>query len=435
MKKFFIETYGCQMNFSDSEIVVSVLKEIDYEITTDIKEADLILLNTCSIREKAEQRIWNRLKHIHALRRNKSGLKVAVIGCMAERLKDRLIEGSFAVDIVAGPDSYRDLPNLIQLSSTGQKAANIQLSIEETYQDIAPTRYDTNGVSAYISIMRGCENYCSYCVVPYTRGRERSREPQTIVDECRRLVTQGYKEVTLLGQNVNSYRWDTVDFPQLMQMVANVSPELRIRFCTSHPKDLSNELLGVIAVNENICKSIHLAVQSGSTKVLKAMNRKYTREWYLDRVEAIRRIVPNCAISTDIIAGFCGETEDDHKDTLSLMELSAFDYAFMFQYSERSGTLSAKTMNDDVNQEDKARRLQEIIDKQQELSLRSNQKDIGTECVVLAESISKKSTEKLSGRNSQNKVVIFPRGEHNVKDYVKVRIINCTAATLIGELV
>lgn len=435
MKKFFIETYGCQMNFSDSEIVVSVLKEVDYEITTDIKEADLILLNTCSIREKAEQRIWNRLKHIHALRRSKSGLKVAVIGCMAERLKDRLIEGSFAVDIVAGPDAYRDLPNLIQLSSTGQKAANIQLSIGETYQDIAPTRYDTNGVSAYISIMRGCENYCSYCVVPYTRGRERSREPQTIVDECRRLVAQGYKEVTLLGQNVNSYRWGDIGFPQLMQMVANVSPELRIRFCTSHPKDLSNELLEVISANENICKAIHLAVQSGSTKVLKAMNRKYTREWYLDRVESIRRIIPTCAISTDIIAGFCGETEDDHKDTLSLMELSAFDYAFMFQYSERSGTLSAKTMNDDVNQEDKARRLQEIIDKQQELSLRSNQKDIGTECVVLAESISKKSTEKLSGRNSQNKVVIFPRGEHNVKDYVKVRIINCTAATLIGELV
>lgn len=435
MKHFFIETYGCQMNFADSEIVASVLKEIGYEVTDSVDNADLILLNTCSIREKAEQRIWNRLKHLHALRRRNTGLRIAVIGCMAERMKDKLIDGQFAVDIVAGPDAYRDLPNLIQLSSSGQKAANIQLSKEETYEDIEPIRYDTNGVSAFISIMRGCENFCSYCVVPYTRGRERSRNPYTIVDECKRLIESGYKEVTLLGQNVNSYKWENVGFPELMQMIANVSPELRIRFCTSHPKDLSNELLKVIAANDNICKAIHLAVQSGSTKVLKSMNRKYTREWYLDRVEAIRQIVPNCALSTDIIAGFCGETEEDHRETLSLMEIAAFDHAFMFQYSERSGTLSAKTMKDDVSDEDKNRRLEEIISKQQKLALLSNQQDVGTETTVLVESVSKKSVEMLSGRNSQNKVVIFPRGNHNIKDYVKVRITNCTPATLIGELI
>ncbi len=434
----YIETFGCQMNFSDSEIVGSLMADNNYNSIQDISNADVIFINTCSIRDNAEQRVRKRLREFRALKKKNPNLIVGLIGCMAERLKDKLFEEEPIIDLIAGPDAYRDLPTLLSKVNDGQKAANILLSAEETYADINPTRLDKNGVSAFISIMRGCQNYCSYCVVPYTRGKERSRDPETIIKEARNLIKQGYKEVTLLGQNVNSYNWDAgkevIDFAALLKMVAEAESSLRIRFATSHPKDLSNELLLVMAGYENICDSIHLPVQSGSDKILKLMNRKYTRRWYIDRIEAIKNIIPGCTISTDIIAGFCSETEKDHKDTLSLMEWAEYDYAYMFKYSERPNTIAEEKYDDDVSDSVKGRRLKEIIDLQQKLSLKSNKKDIGRKFEVLAESVSKRSDEHLSGRTSQNKVVIFPKQNHKPGDYVKVVISDCTTATLIGKI-
>jgi len=397
----------------------------------------LILLNTCSIRDNAEKRIWRRLKELNALKKRNHELIIGVIGCMAERLKDELL-ASGVVDLVAGPDAYRDLPSLLVEVENGQKAANIILSEEETYDNIEPVRLSSNGVSAFISIMRGCENFCTYCVVPYTRGKERSRDPQTIIDEAKKLFDLGYREITLLGQNVNSYRWkkddDLTNFPILMQRVADIDPLLRVRFTTSHPKDISDELIDVIAENENICNFIHLAAQSGNNRILKLMNRKYTHEYFLERVAAIRAKIPNCAISTDIIAGFCTETEAEHKDTLSLMQSAAFNYAFMFKYSERGGTVAAKRFEDDIEEEIKSRRLQEIIALQRTLSEKSNENDIGKKHRVLVEGVSKRSDEMLFGRNSQNKVIVFPKANHKAGDYVDVVVTDCTSATLIAEL-
>jgi tRNA-2-methylthio-N6-dimethylallyladenosine synthase len=438
-KKLYIETYGCQMNFSDSQIVASILADNRYSTTNDAKEADLILINTCSIRDKAEQRVWKRLKELKLMKKKNPALKIGVIGCMAERLKDQLLDPEHRVDLVAGPDAYRDLPGLIAETESGQKVANIQLSLEETYADIDPVRYDSNGITAFISIMRGCENFCSYCVVPFTRGKERSRNPETIVAEAADLFSRGFREVTLLGQNVNSYNFQdaeqTTGFSELMAAVAQISPLLRVRFTTSHPRDLSDELLQTIAAYPNICKSIHLAVQSGSNQVLERMNRKYTREWYMDRISSIRSIIPDCAISTDIIAGFCGETDADHQDTLSLMEWVKYDYAFMFKYSERSGTIAAKKFPDDVPEEVKSARLKEIIDLQHKLSHRSNKDDVGGIFEVLIEGNSKKSEVHVYGRNSQNKVVVFDAKGLKPGEYARVKIVSCTSATLIGEMV
>ena len=435
-KKVYIETYGCQMNFSDSEIVGSIMTDHRYETTANLAEADLVFINTCSIRDNAEQRVRKRLTEFRALKKKKPGLIIGVLGCMAERLKDQLLEEEKMVDLIVGPDAYRDLPHLIQTVESGQKAINVLLSLEETYADINPVRLTGNGVLAFISIMRGCENFCSYCVVPYTRGKERSRNPQTIVDEATGLFQQGYREITLLGQNVNSYSWeeDNINFAHLVHRVASIDPQLRVRFATSHPKDLSDELLNVMASHPNICKSIHLPVQSGSSRMLKMMHRNYTREWYMDRIKAIRSFIPGCAITTDIIAGFCSETEEDHQETLSLMEWAAYDYAYMFKYSERPNTLAAKKYPDDVPEEVKSRRLQEIINLQQELSLKSNLREIGKTYAVLAESTSKRSANQLSGRNSQNKMVVFPRQNYKPGDYVNVVIRDCTAATLKGEI-
>ena len=440
MKKIFIETYGCQMNFSDSEIVGSILSDNNYLITTDINEADCILINTCAIREGAEQRIRKRLKELKALRRNKPWFKVGVLGCMAERLKEQLMEEEDNVNLVAGPDAYRTLPELLKQVETGAKAANVLLSEEETYAEIDPVRLGSNGISAFISIMRGCENFCDYCVVPYTRGRERSRDPKTIVNEAKRLFENGYKEVTLLGQNVNSYHWtdddgSIVDFPELMKQVAEIDPTLRVRYSTSHPKDLSDKLLEVMSSYDNICKCIHLPVQSGSNRMLKLMNRKYTVEWYLDRIAAIRRYMPDCAITTDVIAGFCGETLEDHEQTLSLFKQVGYDYAFMFKYSMRPNTYAHKRLTDDVSEEEKTRRLEEIIALQGELSLTSYQKDLGKTFEVLIEGTSKRNKEQLFGRNSQNKVIVFDGNGHKPGEYVKVKVLKCTSATLIGELV
>lgn len=440
MKKIFIETYGCQMNFSDSEIVGSILSDNNYLITTDINEADCILINTCAIREGAEQRIRKRLKELKALRRNKPWFKVGVLGCMAERLKEQLMEEEDNVNLVAGPDAYRTLPELLKQVETGAKAANVLLSEEETYAEIDPVRLGSNGISAFISIMRGCENFCAYCVVPYTRGRERSRDPKTIVNEAKRLFENGYKEVTLLGQNVNSYHWtdddgSIVDFPELMKQVAEIDPTLRVRYSTSHPKDLSDKLLEVMSSYDNICKCIHLPVQSGSNRMLKLMNRKYTVEWYLDRIAAIRRYMPDCAITTDVIAGFCGETLEDHEQTLSLFKQVGYDYAFMFKYSMRPNTYAHKRLTDDVSEEEKTRRLEEIIALQGELSLTSYQKDLGKTFEVLIEGTSKRNKEQLFGRNSQNKVIVFDGNGHKPGEYVKVKVLKCTSATLIGELV
>lgn len=435
-KTFYIETYGCQMNFSDSEIVASVLHKSGYEQSADPSKASLVLVNTCSIRDKAEQRIWKRLRELQALRRRNQVLQIGVIGCMAERLKDELLESGFHVDLVVGPDAYRILPALLQEVDAGQKAANIELSAEETYDDIQPVRYNSNGVSAFISIMRGCENFCSYCVVPFTRGKERSRDPETIVNEAKRLYEMGYREVTLLGQNVNSYNWvhenKSILFHDLLEKVAWVNPLLRVRFTTSHPKDLSDELIKTMARNSNICRAVHLAVQSGSNRILGLMNRKYTREWYLDRVAAIREAMPDCTLSTDIIAGFCSETEEDHLFTLDLMNLAAFDSAFMFRYSERSGTVAAKKYSDDVPGEVKARRLSEIIALQQKLSGKSNRSDIGKVLEVLVEGKSKRSPDFLMGRTSGNKVVVFPDNGHQAGTYVNVKITGSTPATLKG---
>ncbi len=432
-KKFYIETYGCQMNFADTEIVTSIMQENGYSITDNHLNADIIFMNTCSIRDNAEQRVLNRLREFGDLKKKKRGLKIGILGCMAERLKEELMKLNERVDLVVGPDAYRDIPNLLKQVQTGQKATNVLLSEEETYAEIEPVRVGENKVSAFISIMRGCENYCAYCVVPYVRGRERSRDAETIVNEARKLFEEGYREVTLLGQNVNSYKSPDCDFPELMERVALISPLLRVRFATSHPKDMSDKLLEIMAKHPNICKSIHLPVQAGGSRMLKQMKRKYDREWYLDRIAAIRRIVPEAGISTDIIAGFCTETEEDHKETLSLMKEVGYDFAFMFKYSERPDTFAAKNYVDDVPEEVKVRRLAEIIDFQQELSLQSNQHDVGKTFEVLVEGASKRSKDRLFGRTSQGKVTVFPRGNHQIGDYVNVHIKSCTAATLLGE--
>ena len=424
------------MNVGDSEIVVSILQEEGYRYTENIADADVILINTCSVRDNAEQRIWGRLSEMRRFRKAKPSLKIGIIGCMAERLKESLTTGRDAVDIVAGPDSYRDLPRLLREAEAGAHGVNTLLSLEETYAEIAPVRLDKSGVSGFIAIMRGCNNYCSYCVVPYTRGVERSRDPETIVAEARQLFENGYKEVTLLGQNVNSYKFEDVNFPELMRRVAAVSPDLRVRFATSHPKDISDELLEVIASNENICHAIRLPAQSGSTSMLKRMNRKYTREWYLERVEAIRRYIPDCAITTDLIAGFSDESEEEHLQTLSLMREVGYDFAYMFKYSERPGTFASKHLPDNISEEVKTRRLQEIIELQNELSLQSNRRDVGKEFVVLVEGTSKRRQDQLFGRTSQNKVVVFDAApDIKVGDYLRVKVNDCTPATLLGERV
>ncbi|OYT16025.1 MAG: tRNA (N6-isopentenyl adenosine(37)-C2)-methylthiotransferase MiaB [Bacteroidetes bacterium 4572_77] len=436
-KKLYIETYGCQMNVSDSEIVGSIMKDIGYQQENKAENADVIFINTCSIRDNAEKRVKKRLREIRILKKKNPQLTVGILGCMAERLKEKLMEEQEFVDLIVGPDAYRELPSLINRVETGRKAINVLLSEEETYAEIEPVRYGDNGISAYISIMRGCQNWCTYCVVPMTRGKERSRDPQTIVQEAQDLFKQGYKEVTLLGQNVNSYNWNNkqIGFPELLKMVAAVSPKLRVRFATSHPKDISNELITAIAQTSNICDYVHLPVQSGSSRMLKKMNRRYTREWYMERMDAIKKQIPNCGISTDIISGFCSETEEDHQETLSLMKWVEYDYAFMFKYSERPDTIAAKKFDDDVEEEVKSRRLQEIIKLQGELSLKRNQEDVGKTFEVLIEKVSKKSSKELAGRNSQNKMIVFPRKDYEPGDYVMVKVNTCTAATLIGEVV
>lgn len=447
-KKLYLESYGCQMNFSDSEIVASILSNQGFVTTTNQDEADVILLNTCSIREKAEQTVRNRLKHFKTRKEKQPNLVVGMLGCMAERLKTQVLEEEKLVDLVAGPDSYRDLPNLISEVEGGQKAVNVLLSREETYADVNPVRLGSNGVTAFISIMRGCDNMCSFCVVPFTRGRERSRNPESIVSEAKELVAKGYKEVTLLGQNVDSYRWninikgeikdttqETTNFAQLLEKVALVSPDLRIRFSTSHPKDMTDDVLETMAKYENICNYIHLPVQSGNTEILKKMNRGYTREWYLDRINAIRRIIPGCAISTDIIAGFCGETEEQHKDTLSLIEEVKYEYSFNFFYSERPKTLAERKYKDDIPLDVKKRRLTEIIDLHQKNALEAHKNWVGQTFKVLIEGTSKKSDQQLYGRNSQNAVCVFDKGSFKPGQYVDVKIDDCTAATLLGKVV
>jgi len=437
--KLYIETYGCQMNIADSEVVVSVLKDKGYSVTEDINQADVILVNTCSIRENAEQRVWGRLDVFKQIKRKKPELTVGVIGCMAERLKEKLIEEEKTVDLVVGPDAYRELPKLLEEAGSGQKAINVILSKEETYADISPVRLDKNKVSAFVSIMRGCNNMCSYCIVPYVRGGERSRNPQSIIKEVDDLFQKGYKEVTLIGQNVDSYNWhnqsERVKFAQLLEMVAKISPKLRVRFSTSHPKDMSDDVLYTMAMYNNICNHIHLPAQSGSTAILEKMNRGYTREWYMDRINAIKRILPDCAISTDLMTGFPGETEVDHKDTLSLMEWVKYDFAFMFKYSERPNTYAARHLRDDIPDSVKTERLTEIIDLQNKISEESKKEDLGKTFEVLVEGVSKRSKEHLFGRTTQNKVVVFPRSNYKIGDYVTVEIIDCTSATLIGDLV
>lgn len=424
------------MNVADSEVVASILSS-EYNLTGNESEADLILINTCSVRDNAEQRIRARLRELGSLKKKRAGLMVGLLGCMAERIKNQLLEEEPTLDFIAGPDAYRSLPALIEKAAAGESAYNVILSTTETYDDITPVRYDTNGVSAFISIMRGCNNFCSYCVVPYTRGRERSRSPQTILAEARQLLDEGYKEVTLLGQNVNSYCFEengkTTTFAQLMEMTAQLSPTLRVRFATSHPKDISDELIKVIAQYPNVCKYIHLPVQAGSTSMLKRMKRVYTREQYLERIATIKRLVPDCAIATDIIAGFCGETEEEHQATLSLMREVGYSYAYMFKYSVRDNTFAARNYTDDVPETLKIKRLEEIIALQQELSLQHNQRDVGKTFEVLVEGTSKRSADQLFGRTSQNKVVVFPKGNHQKGDYVNVTITSCTAATLIAN--
>lgn len=436
--KLYIETYGCQMNVSDSEVVGSIMQKQGYDRQDKAENADLIFINTCSIRDNAEQRVRKRLREIRAYKKNNPNLKVGILGCMAERLKEKLLAEEEFVDLIVGPDAYRSLPKLIKTVESGRKAINVLLSKEETYEEIEPVRYGDNGISAFVSIMRGCQNWCTYCVVPFTRGRERSRRPGSIIEECRKLHTQGYKEVTLLGQNVNSYYWkgpnnDVMGFHDLLAAVAAIAPNMRVRFATSHPKDISNELIQTIADTPNICNSIHLPVQSGSSATLKKMHRSYTREWYLERIQTIKTLIPDCGLSTDIIAGFCDETEADHQDTLSLMEHVSYDYAFMFKYSERPDTVAAKRFEDNVPEAVKSRRLQEIIQLQQNSSLKNNQKDIGKTFEVLVEGVSKKSDEQLFGRTPQNKVVVFPKFNYQKGDYVQVKIERCTPATLIGS--
>lgn len=437
-KKLFVETYGCQMNVADSEVVVSIMEMDGYEITDDIKDADAIFVNTCSIRDNAEQKIVSRLNYFNSLKKKHKGLVVGVLGCMAERVKDELIN-DYQVDLVVGPDAYLDLPNLVGAVEKGEKAINVKLSTDETYREIIPSRIGGNRISGFISIMRGCNNFCSYCIVPYTRGRERSREPESIVRELIDLKEKNYKEITLLGQNVNSYCYESdgvkVDFPALLKMVAEAAPDLRIRFTTSHPKDMSDDILETIAAHKNICNHIHLPVQSGSSRILKLMNRKYTREWYLERIDAIKRIIPDCGLTTDVFCGFHSETEEEHQETLSLMKEVGFDAAFMFKYSERPGTYASKHLKDDISEEVKIKRLEEIINLQNQLSLQSNQSTIGKEYEVLVEGVSKRSREDLFGRTEHNRVVVFPRGGHRIGEFVKVRITDVTSATLRGELV
>lgn len=447
-KKIYVESYGCQMNFSDSEIVASIMSQAGYETTRNAEEADVVLINTCSIRDNAEQRVRNRLTQFQKDKKKNPDKVIGILGCMAERLKSQLLEEEQLVDLVAGPDAYRELPGLVSEVHSGQKAVNVLLSREETYAEIAPVRLDSNGVSAFISIMRGCDNMCSFCVVPFTRGRERSRDPESIVKEAADLFEKGYREVTLLGQNVDSYRWninkkdevidgakETVNFAQLLEKVALVSPELRIRFSTSHPKDMTDEVLHTMAKYENICKYIHLPVQSGNSDVLKRMNRGYSREWYFNRIESIKRIMPDCGISTDIITGFCDETEAEHQETLSLMKAVKYDFAYMFYYSERPKTLAARKYEDNVTLEDKKRRLNEVIQLQMEHSLEKNKAAVGKIHKVLIEGTSKRSTEQYCGRNTQNVMCVFPKTEHGPGSYVNIKVTDCTSATLIGEVI
>lgn len=441
-KRFYIESYGCQMNFSDSEIVGSILAQNNYFPTKNMEESDLILINTCSIREKAEDTVRKRLFIYNKVKKQRPGTLIGVLGCMAERLKQKFLEEEQLVDLVVGPDAYRDLPNLIHTAVDGERSINVLLSREETYADIAPLRLDNNGITAFISIMRGCDNMCSFCVVPFTRGRERSRSAFSIISEATDLLNRGYKEVTLLGQNVDSYKWENpetqevVNFANLLEMVANVHPDLRVRFSTSHPKDITDEVLYTIAKYENICNYIHLPVQSGNSRILKLMNRTYDREWYKERVEAIRRIIPDCAISSDIITGFCTETEEDHQDTLSIIPWADYAMSYMFYYSERPGTLAARKYTDDIPYDVKKRRLAEIIEVQLKVSLENNLRDIDKTFKVLIEGTSKKSQDDFKGRNSQNKMIIFPKKD-NLKpgDYTNVKIYKANSATLFGNIV
>ncbi len=435
-RKLYIETYGCQMNVVDSEVVAAILLQHNYQLTEEVNEADLVLINTCSIRENAEQRVRTRLRDFGKIKQQNSRVSVGIIGCMAERLKEQLLEEETMVDLVVGPDAYRDLPALLQEVESGQKGINTILSLEETYGDIRPVRMDRNNVTSFVAIMRGCDNHCAYCVVPGTRGRERSRDPETILRETRDLFDNGYREVTLLGQNVNSYQWENgkqnMTFEKLLEEVAGIDPRLRVRFATSHPKDLPDSLLEVVSRFPNLCRAIHLPVQSGSTSVLERMKRRYTREHYMERISAIKKYIPGASISTDLIAGFCGETEEEHQQTLSLMEWVGYDFAYMFKYSQRPDTFAALRYSDDVPERVKGERLTEIIELQMKLSLESKQRDVGQTFEVLVEGTSKKSENQLFGRTSQNKVVVFPKGSFSPGDYAHVRITGCTSATLIG---
>ncbi|MBL7773022.1 MAG: tRNA (N6-isopentenyl adenosine(37)-C2)-methylthiotransferase MiaB [Chitinophagaceae bacterium] len=440
LKKFYIESYGCAMNFNDSEIVASILHEKGYGATSNMEEAQLVLINTCSIRDKAEQTVRHRLMHFKGLKKRNRQLLVGVLGCMAERLKEKLLEEEKLVDIVVGPDAYRALPALIEEAESGQKGVNVLLSREETYGDINPIRLDANGISSFVSIMRGCNNMCSFCVVPFTRGRERSRDADSIIREASELFDMGYREVTLLGQNVDSYRYEhsngeVISFANLLEKVASINPLLRVRFSTSHPKDITDDVLFTMAKHQNICNSIHLPIQSGSTAVLQRMNRTYTREWYMHKVARIKEILPDCGLSTDIIVGFCGETEEDHQETLEVLEACRFDLAYMYLYSERPGTLAARRYEDDVPNEIKSRRLDEVIAVFRKGSQLSNESDIGKTFEILVEGPSKKDESNFNGRNQQNKMVIFPRGNSSVGDYIQVKITGCTSGTLFGEIV
>lgn len=438
-KKLFIETYGCQMNVADSEVVASIMQMAGYSLADSLDEADAVFMNTCSIRDNAEQKILNRLEFFQAMRRKGRKIIVGVLGCMAERVKEDLIQ-HHGVDVVCGPDAYLSLPELMAAVEVGEKAINVQLSTTETYRDVIPSRICGNHISGFVSIMRGCNNFCTYCIVPYTRGRERSRDVESILNEARDLQQKGYKELTLLGQNVNSYRFQSPDgglitFPMLLRMVAHAVPNMRVRFTTSHPKDMSDETLLVIAEEPNVCRHIHLPVQSGSSRILKLMNRKYDREWYLERVDAIRRIIPDCGLSTDIFSGFHSETEEDHQQSLSLMEACAYDAAFMFKYSERPGTHASKHLPDDIPEEVKIRRLNEIIALQNRLSAEANERCVGKTYEVLVEGVSKRSSDQLFGRTEQNRVVVFDRGQYRIGDFVRVRITECSSATLKGEAI
>jgi tRNA-2-methylthio-N6-dimethylallyladenosine synthase len=452
-KKFYIESYGCQMNFADSEVVASILANAGFDSTTEFLDADLILINTCSIRDNAEQRVRNRLQNLKVVKKTKKGALIGVLGCMAERLKEKFLDEEKLVDLVVGPDAYRTLPDLITEAETGQKAVNVLLSREETYAEISPVRLNSNGITAFISIMRGCDNMCAFCVVPFTRGRERSRDYKSIVQEAKDLYASGYREVTLLGQNVDSYRFSddktlvgkklidakydegVINFARLLELVAQVAPDLRVRFSTSHPKDMTDDVLYTMAKYPNICKYVHLPVQSGNSRILEMMNRTYDRAWYLERIDAIRRILPEAEISTDIVTGFCTETEEEHQDTISMMDYAKYSMAYMFIYSERPGTLAAKKYKDDIPEEVKQRRLQEIVALHRKHSLESNQRDVGKTFEVLVEGVSQKNENQLYGRNTQNKVIVFPKQDAELATYRMVKVVNCTSGTLIGELI